>query len=312
MERTELTRDVEAIQIPGGHTLTLEKGWDVVITQSLGGTYTVQVPAYGGLFRIAGKDADALGKEATTAPAATAGGGLEEQVWATLKTCFDPEIPVNIVDLGLVYDLRITPEGDGQRVDVKMTLTAPGCGTRPSRPPDRSEPTLQFQAEDFAAARDGAAVLLVVGDEGRPAAARAAEDVVGDDAVVVDHVVRPPEPDVALEVVLVPVHDVDLLRDEAEERTPPRIEGCDLPRHVTRRGGERDRGDQREDQVRRAVGESGGRLYQQSDRHCRESVARCGMPPHVHRKQPACRAPSPRRNPRSRREAINDVDYDRE
>ena len=128
MERTQLTRDVEAIQIPGGHTLTLEKGWDVVITQSLGGTYTVQVPAYGGLFRIAGRDADALGMEPTTAPAAAASGGLEEQVWATLKTCFDPEIPVNIVDLGLVYDLRITPEGDGQRIDVKMTLTAPGCG----------------------------------------------------------------------------------------------------------------------------------------------------------------------------------------
>src|SRR5947208_982199 len=128
MEQAELTRDVEAIQVPGGHTVTLEKGWDVVITQSLGGSYTVQVPAYGGLFRIAGRDADALGREPTTAPAAAASGGLEEQVWATLKTCFDPEIPVNIVDLGLVYDLRITPEGDGQRIDVKMTLTAPGCG----------------------------------------------------------------------------------------------------------------------------------------------------------------------------------------
>src|SRR5213594_144517 len=128
MERTELTRDVEAIQIPGGHTLTLEKGWDVVITQSLGGTYTVQVPAYGGLFRIAGRDADALGMEPTTAPAAAASGGLEEQVSATLKTCFDPEIPVNIVDLGLVYDLRISTLSDGARVDVKMTLTAQGCG----------------------------------------------------------------------------------------------------------------------------------------------------------------------------------------
>jgi len=129
MERIELTRDVEGIQIPGGHTMTLEKGWEVVITQSLGGTYTVQVPAYGGLFRIAGKDADALGKQPTTAPAAAAAGSdLEEQVWATLRTCFDPEIPVNIVDLGLVYDMRITPEGGGQRVDVKMTLTAPGCG----------------------------------------------------------------------------------------------------------------------------------------------------------------------------------------
>src|SRR5438876_6099594 len=88
---------------------------------------------------------------------------------------------------------------------------------RPSRPPGRSEPPLQFEAEDFAAARDGAAVLFVVGDEGHPAAARAAEDVVGDDAVAVDHVVRPPEPDVALEVVLVPVHEVDLLRDERSE-----------------------------------------------------------------------------------------------
>ena len=128
MERTQLTRDVEAIQIPGGHTLTLEKGWDVVITQSLGGTYTVQVPAYGGLFRIAGRDADALGMEPTTAPAAAASGGLEEQVWATLKSCFDPEIPVNIVDLGLIYDCHVTPlpQPGRYQVDVKMTLTAPG------------------------------------------------------------------------------------------------------------------------------------------------------------------------------------------
>jgi probable FeS assembly SUF system protein SufT len=129
MERVELTREVEAIQVPGGHTVTLEKGWDVVITQSLGGSYTVQVPAYGGLFRIAGKDADALGKEPVPEPAAAApGGDLEQQVWDVLKTCYDPEIPVNIVDLGLVYDMRIAPEGDGRRVDVKMTLTAPGCG----------------------------------------------------------------------------------------------------------------------------------------------------------------------------------------
>src|SRR5881409_3669771 len=128
MERTELRRDVEAIQIPGGHTMTLEKGWDVVITQSLGGTYTVQVPAYGGLFRIAGRDADALGLEPTTAPAVAASGDLEERVWTTLKTCFDPEIPVNIVDLGLIYDMRISQLEDGSRVDVKMTLTAQGCG----------------------------------------------------------------------------------------------------------------------------------------------------------------------------------------
>ena len=129
MERIELARDVDAIQVPGGHTVTLEKGWEVVITQSLGGCYTVQVPAYGGLFRIAGADADALGKEPTAAPAPDTGSGdLEQQVWDVLKTCYAPEIPVNIVDLGLVYDMRISPEGDGNRVDVKMTLTAQGCG----------------------------------------------------------------------------------------------------------------------------------------------------------------------------------------
>ena len=130
MERVELTRDVEAIAIPAGYSATLEKGSDVIITQSLGGAYTVQVPAYGGLFRIAGADADALGKEPTAAApvAGEAGGDLEQQVWEQLKTCYDPEIPVNIVDLGLVYDLRISPERDGKRVDVKMTLTAQGCG----------------------------------------------------------------------------------------------------------------------------------------------------------------------------------------
>ena len=128
MESKQLTRDVEAVQVPGGHTVTLEKGWDVVVTQSLGGSYTVQVPAYGGLFRIAGRDADALGLEPAEHPTTAPAGDLEQQVWDVLKTCYDPEIPVNIVDLGLVYDMRITPEGDGQRVDVKMTLTAQGCG----------------------------------------------------------------------------------------------------------------------------------------------------------------------------------------
>lgn len=128
MERVELTRGCEAVQVPGGHTVTLEKGWEVIITQSLGGSYTVQVPAYGGLFRIAGTDADALGKEPTAAPAPGEGGDLEHQVWTQLKTCYDPEIPVNIVDLGLVYDMVIKPEAEGSRVDVKMTLTAQGCG----------------------------------------------------------------------------------------------------------------------------------------------------------------------------------------
>src|SRR5262245_51906297 len=129
MEQVQLTRDVDAVEIPAGHPVVLEKGTDVIITQSLGGSFTLRVPAYGGLFRITGKDADAIGKEPVEAPAGAAeGGDLEQLVWETLKTCYDPEIPVNIVDLGLVYDMRIQPETDGSRVDVKMTLTAQGCG----------------------------------------------------------------------------------------------------------------------------------------------------------------------------------------
>jgi len=130
MERVEIIRDCEAIQIPAGTPVTLEKGIEVFITQSLGGTYTLQVPAYGGLFRVSGKDADALGKIREEAAAAViAEGDLEAMVWDQLKTCFDPEIPVNIVDLGLVYGMELTPVGDGtHKVDVKMTLTAQGCG----------------------------------------------------------------------------------------------------------------------------------------------------------------------------------------
>ncbi len=129
MERVELTRQCEAIEIPAGNKISLEKGLEVFITQSLGGTYTIQVPAYGGLYRISGKDADALGKEVQEAAGASASGDLEAAVWEQLKTCYDPEIPVNIVDLGLVYGMEITPEADGtSRIDVKMTLTAQGCG----------------------------------------------------------------------------------------------------------------------------------------------------------------------------------------
>jgi probable FeS assembly SUF system protein SufT len=130
MEPVRLTRDCEAVQIPAGHRTTLEKGVEVFITQSLGGTFTLQVPAHGGLFRIAGKDADALGMAPVgPAQAAEGAGDLESMVWDQLKTCFDPEIPVNIVDLGLVYGMEMTPQSDGtQKVDVKMTLTAQGCG----------------------------------------------------------------------------------------------------------------------------------------------------------------------------------------
>jgi probable FeS assembly SUF system protein SufT len=128
----ELTRDCEAVQIPLGAIALLPKGTPVDITQTLGGTYTVH--AQGGLFRIASKDADALGlQQSPPAEAKTASHqpveADEKQVWETLKTCFDPEIPVNIVDLGLVYALDIEKLPTGfSRVNVKMTLTAPGCG----------------------------------------------------------------------------------------------------------------------------------------------------------------------------------------
>ena len=130
MERVELIRECEAVQVPAGNVITLEKGIEVLITQSLGGTYTLQVPAYGGLYRIAGKDADALGKTPEAAAAtAFSSGDLEAMVWDQLKTCFDPEIPVNIVDLGLVYGMELASLPDGtHKVDVKMTLTAQGCG----------------------------------------------------------------------------------------------------------------------------------------------------------------------------------------
>ncbi|MBF6568706.1 MAG: putative Fe-S cluster assembly protein SufT [Candidatus Binataceae bacterium] len=128
MERIELARDCEATQVPAGDRTVLEKGCEVFITQSLGGTFTVQVPAYNGLFRIAGKDADALGRKPEEAVSEISSGDMESMVWESLKTCYDPEIPVNIVDLGLVYGMDIHPETQGNRVEVKMTLTAQGCG----------------------------------------------------------------------------------------------------------------------------------------------------------------------------------------
>jgi probable FeS assembly SUF system protein SufT len=131
MERVELAREIEGVQVPAGNKMMLEKGLEAFITQSLGGTFTLQVPAYGGLFRVAGKDADALGKTPQDAGAVSASGGgdLEAMVWEQLKTCFDPEIPVNIVDLGLVYGMEVKDADDGtKKVEVKMTLTAQGCG----------------------------------------------------------------------------------------------------------------------------------------------------------------------------------------
>ena len=126
-----VARDVDAREIPSGTPITLRAGDPVIITQSLGGSYTVVTPV-GFLARIDGKDADAIGEAVVTVDAAAQEGKTpEEQAWDQLRTCYDPEIPVNIVDLGLVYGLALTPlegENPGTKIDVKFTLTAPGCG----------------------------------------------------------------------------------------------------------------------------------------------------------------------------------------
>ncbi len=150
-EQVELNRDCEAVQIPAGHTVTLPKGTVGIITQALGGSYTLQVPSYGGLYRVASQDADALGKEGTADSVATgAATDLETQVWEQLKTCYDPEIPVNIVDLGLVYDMRVSDADGGKRVDVKMTLTAPGCGMGGYIAQEARQKLLQLEGVDEA------------------------------------------------------------------------------------------------------------------------------------------------------------------
>lgn len=126
-----LSRDVDALLIPSGAPIYLQQGTEVTITQELGDTFTVNI--YGNLARISGKDADALGKKVekqiTELPE---GMSLEDAIWQQMKTCFDPEIPVNIVDLGLVYECRIEALSSGQHaVEIKMTLTAAGCGMGP-------------------------------------------------------------------------------------------------------------------------------------------------------------------------------------
>jgi probable FeS assembly SUF system protein SufT len=129
-----LVRDVPATMIPAGTPATLPAGSVVYVTQTLGGNVTVRTDD--GLFRIDAGEADALGAEfvaqAKGGATADAGPFSEQSVWDALRGCFDPEIPVNIVDLGLVYDLVIEPAPSGKnRVAVKMTLTAPGCGMGP-------------------------------------------------------------------------------------------------------------------------------------------------------------------------------------
>jgi probable FeS assembly SUF system protein SufT len=129
-----LSRDVVAHQIPSGDKHTLTVGETVFIHQVLGGSYTVQTGS--GLYRINGVDADAIGEEVQTANVAAAtttnGAPDPEAVWAQLRQVFDPEIPVNIVDLGLVYTMEVSKQDDGgHKVDIAMTLTAPGCGMGP-------------------------------------------------------------------------------------------------------------------------------------------------------------------------------------
>ena len=123
------TREIEAREIPSGTKLMIPEGTPLAITQSLGGSYTVMTP-YGSMARVDGKDADAIGQEAAVEQEAAAGGKTtEELAWDQLRTCYDPEIPVNIVDLGLVYQCGATPLPDGgSKVEVRFTLTAPGCG----------------------------------------------------------------------------------------------------------------------------------------------------------------------------------------
>jgi probable FeS assembly SUF system protein SufT len=130
-EQVTTAREVAGIQIPDGTPFTIASGTSVRIAQSLGDTYTLVLP-WGQMVRIEARDADAIGKEPKAGPTSAEGAGpLEEQVWGQLRTCYDPEIPVNVVDLGLIYDCTLDPppaEGGAQRAHVKMTLTAPGCG----------------------------------------------------------------------------------------------------------------------------------------------------------------------------------------
>ena len=130
MEKQVTTsREIEAKEIPSGIRITIPTGTAVTITQSLGGSFTVLTP-HGYMARIEGKDADAIGEEPIAREAGPAADkSVEDLCWDELRTCYDPEIPVNIVDLGLVYKCEVTDRAEGgKRVDVRFTLTAPGCG----------------------------------------------------------------------------------------------------------------------------------------------------------------------------------------
>lgn len=132
-EIVELQRDCAAIEIPSGVRSILSKGSKVRITQALGTSYTVTSEMHA-MYRIDGKDADALGLETALSPEAPIETAFDEgKMWEILKTVFDPEIPVNIVDLGLIYSCTVTDltqggNQGGKKIDAKMSMTAPGCG----------------------------------------------------------------------------------------------------------------------------------------------------------------------------------------
>jgi len=151
-EPVTLTRDVEAIMVPAGIPVTLREGKTGFITQALGGSFTVYVE--GNLFRIAGKDAEALGKEALVGPELppdATDDDVKQLVWDQMRACYDPEIPINIVDLGLVYSCEIQRDEAGERiVEIKMTLTAPGCGMGPVLQQDVSNRLLSIEEVDEA------------------------------------------------------------------------------------------------------------------------------------------------------------------
>jgi probable FeS assembly SUF system protein SufT len=156
-EAVTLARDVEAAVVPVGTKVTLQQGEQAYIAQSLGGSYTVVVN--GNMFRIEGKDADALGLEVAAPKTSSAPGqpvsaeDLEKKVWEGLRSCYDPEIPVNIADLGLIYDCKLVPLNEDRssyRVDIKMTLTAPGCGMGPMLAQDVQNKALCIEGIDEA------------------------------------------------------------------------------------------------------------------------------------------------------------------
>jgi probable FeS assembly SUF system protein SufT len=125
----EITRECEAMLIPSGIKITIQMGSLVMITQALGNSYTVYVN--GNLARVAGKDGDALGMVILDEPNVNdMEGSVEDKIWELLKTCYDPEIPVNVVDLGLIYECKVSADKT-PTVEIKMTLTAAGCGMGP-------------------------------------------------------------------------------------------------------------------------------------------------------------------------------------